>query len=63
MGNLRSVAKALEYVAHDASVDIVSDASAILSADRVGVPGQGAMPDCMHQLESRGLREAVVRAS
>lgn len=63
MGNLRSVAKAIEHVAPDAQVAISADAAAIAAADRVVVPGQGAMPDCMRELATRGLREAVVRAA
>ncbi len=63
MGNLRSVAKAIEHVAPEAAVRVSSVASEIAAADRVVVPGQGAMPDCMRELAGRGLREAVVRAA
>lgn len=63
MGNLRSVAKAIEHVAPEADVRVSSDAAAIAAADRVVVPGQGAMPDCMRELSARGLREAVIRAA
>ena len=63
MGNLRSVAKAIEHVAPGAEVRVSSDAAEIVAADRVVVPGQGAMPDCMRELSARGLREAVVRAA
>ena len=63
MGNLRSVAKAIEHIAPVASVRVSSDASEIAAADRVVVPGQGAMPDCMRELAGRGLRDAVVRAA
>jgi glutamine amidotransferase len=63
MGNLRSVAKAIEHVAPDAEVRVSSDAAQIAAADRVVVPGQGAMPDCMRELAARGLREAVIRAA
>ncbi|MDO8789088.1 MAG: imidazole glycerol phosphate synthase subunit HisH [Sulfuritalea sp.] len=63
MGNLRSVAKAIEHVAPEADVRISSDADEIAAADRVVVPGQGAMPDCMRELSARGLRDAVVRAA
>lgn len=63
MGNLRSVAKAIACVAPNATVNIVADAAGIAAADRVVVPGQGAMPDCMRELASRGLREAVIRAA
>ena len=63
MGNLRSVAKAIEHVAPAATVRVSSAAQDIAAAERVVVPGQGAMPDCMRELESRGLRDAVVRAA
>ena len=63
MGNLRSVAKAIEHVAPQANVRVSSDAAEIAGADRVVVPGQGAMPDCMRELSARGLRQAVVRAA
>jgi glutamine amidotransferase len=63
MGNLRSVAKAIEHVAADARVQITSDPAVVAAADRVVVPGQGAMPDCMRELDARGLRETIVRAT
>lgn len=63
MGNLRSVAKAIEHVAAGASVKVTSDPAEVAQADRVVVPGQGAMPDCMAELERRGLKEAVIRAA
>jgi glutamine amidotransferase len=63
MGNLRSVAKAIEHVAPQARVWVTSDPAQVAAADRVVVPGQGAMPDCMRELEARGLRPAVVAAA
>ncbi|HWM44022.1 MAG TPA: imidazole glycerol phosphate synthase subunit HisH [Burkholderiales bacterium] len=63
MGNLRSVSKALEHVAPQAQVRVTADPKAIRSADRVVVPGQGAMPDCMRRLNESGAREAVVAAA
>jgi len=63
MGNLRSVAKALEHVAPDKNVVVTSDPAQIHDAERVVFPGQGAMPDCMRELDSRGLREAIVTAA
>jgi len=63
MGNIRSVSKALEHVAPQAEVLVTSEPLAIRSADRVVVPGQGAMPDCMRQLAASGAREAVVEAA
>lgn len=63
MGNLRSVQKALAHVAPEAQVSITSAPEAILDADRVVFPGQGAMPDCMGRLSERGLGEAVREAA
>jgi len=63
MGNLRSVAKAIEHVAPAARVLVTSDPGAVAAADRVVVPGQGAMPDCMRELDARGLRPAVIQAT
>jgi glutamine amidotransferase len=63
MGNLRSVSKALERVAPGKDVLVTSDPAAIRAAERVVVPGQGAMPDCMRQLAASGARDAVVEAA
>jgi glutamine amidotransferase len=63
MGNLRSVAKAIEHVAPRLSVEVTSDARSIARAARVVFPGQGAMPDCMREMEARGLRGAVLEAA
>jgi imidazole glycerol-phosphate synthase subunit HisH len=63
MGNLRSVAKALEHVAPDASVRITADAAVVRAAERVVFPGQGAMPDCMRYLRESGLEDAVREAA
>jgi len=63
MGNLRSVAKAIEHVAPRDSVQISSDPAVIRAADRVVFPGQGAMPDCMRYLRESGLEDAVREAA
>ena len=63
MGNIRSVSKALERVAPRAQVEVTSDPGVIRASDRVVVPGQGAMPDCMAQLAASGAREAVIAAT
>jgi len=34
-----------------------------MEASRVVFPGQGAMPDCMRELDARGLRAAVLAAA
>jgi glutamine amidotransferase len=63
MGNLRSVAKAIEHVAPGVSVVVTSDPDAIRGAERVVFPGQGAMRDCMREMDARGLRDAVLAAA
>ena len=63
MGNLRSVSKALEHVAPAKNVIVTSNPDDIANAERVVFPGQGAMPDCMRELDSRGLRAAVMHAA
>jgi imidazole glycerol-phosphate synthase subunit HisH len=63
MGNLRSVSKAIEHVASGDRVVVTFDPVEVAKADRVVVPGQGAMPDCMAQLAACGLRDAVIAAA
>jgi glutamine amidotransferase len=63
MGNLRSVSKALEHVAPSSSVLVTSNPVDVMNADRVVFPGQGAMPDCIRELDARGLRDAVLHAA
>ena len=63
MGNLRSVSKALEHVAPEKSVLVTSCPDEISKAERVVFPGQGAMPDCIRELDARGLRESVLFAA
>jgi len=63
MGNLRSVAQALRHVAPEADVRISGDVADIEAADRVVLPGQGAMPDCMRSLRESGVQDAVIAAS
>jgi imidazole glycerol-phosphate synthase subunit HisH len=63
MGNLRSVAKAIEHVAPGHDVFVTSDPARVATAARVVFPGQGAMPDCMRELDLRGLRPAVIEAA
>ena len=62
MGNLRSVSKALEHVAPQAEVTVTADPARIRAAERVVVPGQGALPDCMRSLAESGARDAVLEA-
>lgn len=63
MGNLRSVAKALENVAPGREVVVSSDPAVIRAASRVVFPGQGAMPDCMREMDARGLRQPILEAT
>lgn len=63
MGNLRSVKQALCKVAPDAEIVVTDDAQMITKADRVVFPGQGAMTDCMRELDARGLRNVVLEAA
>ena len=63
MGNLHSVAKALERAAPGHEVAVTSDPGKVLDADRIVFPGQGAMPDCMRELDVRGLRPALLKAA
>ena len=65
MGNLRSVSQALAHVARDGDVRVVvtSNREEVEAADRVVLPGQGAMRDCMRQLRDSGLQAAVLDAA
>jgi len=58
MGNLHSVAKALEHVTHE-NVVITRDPRCILGATRLVLPGQGAIRDCVGELERTELRGLV----
>lgn len=64
-GNLRSVSQAVIHVAEQAEVDVKITASAqgVLDADRVVLPGQGHMGDCMRELAASGLLDAVLHAA
>ncbi|WP_295998378.1 imidazole glycerol phosphate synthase subunit HisH [Rugamonas sp.] len=63
MGNLRSVAQALRAVAPEANVLISGSVADIDSADRIVLPGQGAMPDCMRSLRESGVLDALLHAA
>jgi glutamine amidotransferase len=63
MGNLRSVAKAIEHVAPGSTVNVTSDPDEVRRAERIVFPGQGAMRDCMREMDARGLRGAVLEAA
>jgi glutamine amidotransferase len=63
MGNLRSVAKAIEHVAPQCTVTVTSDPDVVRDAARVVFPGQGAMRDCMREMDSLHLRDAILNAA
>jgi len=59
MGNLHSVAKALEHVAPEQSVVVTHDHNLLMAADRVVLPGVGAMRDCMQAMHDAGVAELI----
>ena len=65
MGNLRSVSQAVAHVARDMDVSVIvtADPQEVLAAERVVLPGQGAMRDCMRELHGSGLKDAVLHAA
>ena len=65
MGNLRSVSQAVLHVARgsDIGVIVTSRPDEVYAAERVVLPGQGAMPDCMRELRESGLQDAVLHAA
>ncbi|MES2958347.1 MAG: imidazole glycerol phosphate synthase subunit HisH [Pseudomonadota bacterium] len=65
MGNLRSVSQAVMHVAQGSGVEVLVTARPqdVYAAERVVLPGQGAMRDCMRELRESGLQEAVLHAA
>ena len=65
MGNLRSVSQAVRTAAADTGWDVIvtADPEVVLAANRVVLPGQGAMPDCMRELRESGLLQPVLEAA
>ena len=59
MGNVRSVQKALEFVAPNDNCILTSNPKIIRDSDRVVFPGQGAMGSCMTALESSSLVDEI----
>ena len=59
MGNLRSVQKGFERVGFEAVV--TADPRVVLEADRIVLPGVGAFPDCMKNLEQGGFVEPLLK--
>ncbi|MCP5271872.1 MAG: imidazole glycerol phosphate synthase subunit HisH [Burkholderiaceae bacterium] len=65
MGNLRSVSQAVAHAARFADVKVIVTANPeeVYAAERIVLPGQGAMRDCMRELHDSGLRDAVLHAA
>lgn len=65
MGNLRSVSQAVMHVAQGSGFEaiVTSRPEEVRAAERVVLPGQGAMPDCMRELRESGLLESVLEAA
>jgi len=66
MGNLRSVSQAVAHVARELGefhVVVTADPDQVRAAERVVLPGQGALPDCMRELRDSGLEAAVLEAA
>ena len=65
MGNLRSVSQAVQHVAAGSGFDVVvtSRAEDVMNAERIVLPGQGAIADCMRELAESGLQDAVLHAA
>ncbi len=65
MGNLRSVSQAVMHVAQGEGVEVIvtSRPEEVRAAERIVLPGQGAMRDCMRELQDSGLLPAVLEAA
>ena len=65
MGNLRSVSQAVQHVAHCSGYDVVvtSKPEDVMNSERIVLPGQGAIADCMRELAESGLLESVLHAA
>ena len=65
MGNLRSVSQAVMHAARDAELKVIvtAEPEEVYAAERVVLPGQGAMRDCMGELARSGLQDAVLDAA
>ena len=65
MGNLRSVTQAVMHVAEGTGVEVVwaRTPQEVMDAERVVLPGQGGMRDCMRELHESGMFDAVMHAA
>ena len=67
MGNLKSVYQAISEVnnalQHKQEIIITADKAKIDSDDKIIFPGQGAMPDCMQEIEKLNLKQTIINAA
>ena len=65
MGNLRSVSQAMQAAAQGTGWQVAVSARPedVRAAERIVLPGQGAMRDCMHELRASGLQQSVLEAA
>lgn len=65
MGNLRSVSQAVKAAASGTGFEVLitQDPAVVRAAERIVLPGQGAMPDCMRELRESGLLQSVLEAA
>ena len=65
MGNLRSVSQAVQHAAQGSGFEVVvtSRPEVVMAAERIVLPGQGAIADCMRELTESGLLESVLHAA
>ena len=61
MGNLHSVAKAVEHVGDGLQLSVTADEKTIMAADRIIFPGVGAMRDCMGEIRRLGIDDMLRR--
>jgi imidazole glycerol-phosphate synthase subunit HisH len=62
MGNLHSIAKAVQHADSAVTVTVTDQPALILRADRVVFPGVGAIRDCMRALRARELYPVLRKA-
>ncbi|MFS2033625.1 imidazole glycerol phosphate synthase subunit HisH [Polaromonas sp. CT11-55] len=65
MGNLHSVSQAVRHVAAGSGFEVLvtSKAEDVMQAERIVLPGQGAIADCMRELADSGMLESVLHAA
>ncbi|WP_119631692.1 imidazole glycerol phosphate synthase subunit HisH [Methylocaldum marinum] len=63
MGNLHSIAKALQHAHSESTVIVTDNPKTILDSDRVVFPGVGAIRDCMNALAERDLVTVLTKAA